>query len=59
LVGIYESMRVRREIEKMDFSKPQAPKDNWLSKAYATAMKRAQAAQQGGKQAPSKKFRDR
>ena len=61
LVGIYESMRVRKEIEKMDFSKPQAAKNNWLSKAYATAMKRAQAAQQQkpGKQAPSKKFRDR
>jgi YidC/Oxa1 family membrane protein insertase len=61
LVGIYESMRVRKEIEKMDFSKPRAAKDNWLSKAYATAMKRAQAAQQQktGKQAPSKKFRDR
>jgi len=61
LVGIYESMRVRKEIEKMDFSKPAPAGNNWLSKAYATAMKRAQAAQQQkpGKQAPSKKFRDR
>jgi hypothetical protein len=41
--------------------KEEAAKNNWLSKAYATAMKRAQAAQQQkpGKQAPSKKFRDR
>ena len=62
LVGIYESKRIRAQVKDMDFTKPSAAKGGWLQNAYATAMKRAQAAQQqkkSVKQAPSKKFRDR
>jgi YidC/Oxa1 family membrane protein insertase len=62
LVGIYESKRIRAQVKDMDFTKPNTAKGGWLQNAYATAMKRAQAAQQqkkSVKQAPSKKFRDR
>lgn len=67
LVGIYESKRVRAEVMKMDFSKPQAAKNGWLQKAYGNAMKRAQEVQQKAQKrsqanvtkAPSKKFRDK
>jgi YidC/Oxa1 family membrane protein insertase len=60
LVGIYESKRVKREIEKMDLTKPGKP--GWMQGAFATAMKRAQEAQgkaQARANAPSRKFRDR
>ena len=60
LVGIYESKRVKREIEKMDLTKPAKP--GWMQGALATAMRRAQEAQgkaQARANAPSKKFRDR
>jgi YidC/Oxa1 family membrane protein insertase len=62
LVGIYESKRVKREIEKMDFTRPQPAKAGWLQNAIGTAMKRAQEAQgkaQARANAPSRKFRDR
>lgn len=62
LVGIYESKRVRAEVEKMDFSKPTPGGNGWMAKAYGNAMKRAQDIQrstQAKANAPSKKFRDR
>jgi YidC/Oxa1 family membrane protein insertase len=58
LVGIYESKRVKREIEKMDFSKPQAKSGGWLQAAMARAQE-AQKKAQARANAPSKKFRDR
>jgi YidC/Oxa1 family membrane protein insertase len=58
LVGIYESKRVKREIEKMDFSKPQAKTGGWLQAAMARAQE-AQKKAQARANAPSKKFRDR
>lgn len=69
LVGVFESMRVRKEVEKMDFSKrPPKGKGGWLQRAMERAMERAQAAQatqqqppQGGgrPKPPSRPFRHR
>ena len=67
LVGIYESIRVKAEVAKMDFSKPKTATNGWLQKAYTNAMKRAQDVQQKSQKraqanatkAPSKKFRDK
>jgi YidC/Oxa1 family membrane protein insertase len=53
LVGVFESMRVRKEVEKMDFSKrPQKGKGGWLQRAMERAMERAQAAQATQQQPP-------
>jgi YidC/Oxa1 family membrane protein insertase len=54
LVGVFESMRVRKEVERMDFTrKPKAGSGGWLQRAYESAMKRAADAQQA-RQAPGK-----
>ncbi len=63
LVGIYESKRVRAEVERMDFTvtKPRG-KGGWMQRAYEGAMKRAQDAQrqaESRRNAPRRPFRDR
>jgi YidC/Oxa1 family membrane protein insertase len=63
LVGIYESKRIRKSMEGVDFSKAPARKPGgFMQRAYETAMKRAQEAQRSAEArrgAPSRKFRDR
>ena len=62
LVGIYESKRVRAEVEKMDFSKPRPGKGGWLQGAYEKAMKRVQETQrtaEARRNAPKRPYRDR
>ncbi len=62
LVGIYESKRVRAEVEKMDFTKPRPGKGGWLQGAYEKAMKRVQETQRAAearRNAPKRPFRDR
>ncbi|MFO0961421.1 MAG: YidC/Oxa1 family insertase periplasmic-domain containing protein [Phycisphaerales bacterium] len=48
LVGIFESKRIKAEVDKMDFSKPQATKPGWIAQRLSAAMQRAQQAQGGG-----------
>jgi YidC/Oxa1 family membrane protein insertase len=63
LVGIYESKRIRKSMEGVDFSKAPARKPGgFMQRAYENAMKRAQEAQRSAEArrgAPSRKFRDR
>jgi YidC/Oxa1 family membrane protein insertase len=62
LVGIYESKRVRAEVEKMDFSRPQPGKGGWLQGAYDKAMRRMQETQRAAEArrgAPKRPYRDR
>jgi YidC/Oxa1 family membrane protein insertase len=63
LVGIYESKRIRKSMEGVDFSKAPARKPGgFIQRAYENAMKRAQEAQRNAQSrqgAPSRKFRDR
>ena len=62
LVGIYESKRVRAEVEKMDFSRPAPGKGGWLQGAYDKAMKRMQETQRSAEArrgAPKRPYRDR
>lgn len=58
-VGVWEGMRVRKEVEKMDFTKkPKKGKGGWLQRAYEKAMERAAAGQQAKQQqAPKQQFR--
>lgn len=54
LVGVFESMRVRKEVERMDFTKkPKAGSGGWMQRMYESAMKRAADAQQT-RQAPGR-----
>ena len=60
LVGIFESRRIKAEVDKMDFSKPQARKPGFFGNVMQQAMQRAAEAQkQNARNAPAKKFRDR
>jgi YidC/Oxa1 family membrane protein insertase len=64
LVGVFEGMQVRKVVEKMDFTKPQPRKDNWMTRAFDALQKRqAEAMRQQEKvkqqRPPSKRFKDR
>jgi YidC/Oxa1 family membrane protein insertase len=60
LVGIFESRRIKAEVDKMDFTKPQPSKPGFLGNVMQQAMQRAADAQkQQARNAPAKKFRDR
>ena len=61
-VGIFEGMRVRKEVEKMDFSKQKKKQPGFLARMMQAAQERAAAAAQDGQQGkrpPSRKFRDK
>ena len=58
LVGIYESKRVRKEVDGMDLTKPAKPGGGWLARAMERAQEAQRRAQERSK-APSRKFRDR
>jgi membrane protein insertase Oxa1/YidC/SpoIIIJ len=60
LVGIFESRRIKAEVDRMDFSKPQPSKPGFFGNVMQQAMQRAADAQkQQARNAPAKKFRDR